>query len=64
MDENFLKKQDAFVLADTYSFFPTTKMRFEETQDFTTTSWGFFANHSNRMNIHMKFDSNILGQDE
>lgn len=59
---NFLKKRDAFIIADHYGFFPHNNMRFEEERDLDTYSWGFFANKSNRTQIHIKFDSNLLDQ--
>lgn len=60
MANNFLKKRDAFTIAKTYGFFPTTKMRFEMERNVSADDWGFFANKSNRILIHIKFESNNL----
>jgi len=42
--------------------FPDNNMKFEMEYSQTEESWGFFANKSNRCQIHIKFDSDAVGE--
>ena len=61
-DPNILKKQDAFIIGEDYSMFPKNNMRFEMDYKTQEPSWAFFANKSNRTQIHIRFNSLALEQ--
>lgn len=58
--KNIKKKKDAFTIGETYGMFPDEGMRFESSQDTSGNVFAFFANTSNRNQIHIKFDSETV----
>lgn len=61
--KKILKQRDAFIIGEKYSMFPRSDIRFEMEYSDTADSWAFFANHSNRVKIHIRFNSDDLDQE-
>lgn len=63
MSLNLIKKVEASTIGHTYGFFPHDDIRFEMEFPEANKHWGFFANKSNRTQIHIKYDPQKLEHD-
>lgn len=62
-DGNIIAQRSAYSIANTYSFFPDTPLKFEPTFPEDAHPFFFFANVSNTIKIDIQVDTSKLPAD-
>ena len=62
LQEDIFLKNNAFVIAETYGFFPSSGGKFEMEIPIYGNAWGFFATGDRNLKLHVRFNPITLSQ--